>query len=131
MNSEYLFVYGSLRKVASTIHPYLMHDAEYVGNGYMQGRLYEIKGYPGAVETANAHERVLGEVYLILAGPVLLERLDAYEECNAAFTQPHEYVRKVVPVTLHDGSSVMAWVYVFNHDVSGLRQIRSGNYRDV
>jgi gamma-glutamylcyclotransferase (GGCT)/AIG2-like uncharacterized protein YtfP len=130
MNPEYLFVYGSLRRTTSGVHQYLASDAEYVAEGSMQGRLYEINGYPGAIETADLNERVFGELYRVRAMSMLLARLDAYEESDATFPQPHEYVRKVLPVKLCDGDSVMAWVYVFNRSIAGLRHIISGDYRE-
>src|SRR5688572_9600990 len=130
MNPEYLFVYGSLRRTAAGVHQYLVLDAEYVAEGSMQGRLYEINGYPGAIETADVNERVFGELYRGPAMQKLLARLDAYEECDTTFPQPHEYVRKVLPVTLCNGASVMAWVYLFNRNIAGLRYIGSGDYRE-
>jgi gamma-glutamylcyclotransferase (GGCT)/AIG2-like uncharacterized protein YtfP len=130
MNPDYLFVYGSLRRTASGLHRYLACDAEYVADGSIQGRLYDINGYPGVIETVDVNERVVGELYRGLAMPALLERLDEYEECNALFPQPHEYVRKVLPITLSSGERMMAWVYVFNRDVAGMRHIRSGDYRE-
>lgn len=41
---------------------------------------------------------------------------------------PHEYVRKCLPIQLTAGKTVNAWVYVYNRDVSGLKQIISGDY---
>jgi gamma-glutamylcyclotransferase (GGCT)/AIG2-like uncharacterized protein YtfP len=131
MNPEYLFVYGSLRRTAAGVHQYLAPHAEYVAEGWMQGRLYEINGYPGAIETADANERVFGELYRAPVMPALLARLDAYEECDATFPQPHEYKRKVLLVQLCDGGCVMAWVYVFNRSVAGLRHVSSGDYRKM
>lgn len=126
----HLFVYGSLRRSPEGTHRFLLPYAEYVADGYMQGRLYEVDGYPGAVETADVHEHVQGEVYRVLAPEGLFERLDRYEECDPAFAHPHEYVRKAVQVTLSGGGSVTAWVYVFNRSTAGLRHIISGDYRE-
>lgn len=130
MKPEYIFVYGSLRRTAAGIHQYLACDAEYVADSSIQGQLYEIDGYPGAVESADVDKRVVGELYRVRTMPALLARLDAYEECDANFPQPHEYVRKVLPVMLRDGHFVMAWTYLFNRSIAGLRPISSGDYRE-
>lgn len=41
---------------------------------------------------------------------------------------PHEYSRKQLSIELIGGGSVVAWVYLYNHDVSKLQQILSGDY---
>jgi gamma-glutamylcyclotransferase (GGCT)/AIG2-like uncharacterized protein YtfP len=58
----------------------------------------------------------------------VLVLLDEYEECSDNFSMPHEYSRKPISIELIGGGSVVAWVYLYNHDVSNLRQIISGVY---
>lgn len=103
----------------------LLRYGEYVGEATMQGMLYEIGDYPGVVESTRSEDIVCGELYKILDDNVLLPLLDEYEECSKYFAQPHEYVRKILPITLTSGDSVTAWVYVYNRDVTGLRRINS------
>ncbi len=97
--------------------------SEYVGEATMQGVLYEVEDYPGVVESTKPEDIVSGELYKILDDNVLLPLLDEYEECSKRFAQPHEYIRKILPITLTDGDSVMAWVYVYNRDVTELQRI--------
>lgn len=130
MTPAYLFVYGSLLSTSARTHRLLAPYVQYVADGCMQGRLYEIDGYPGAVETVAAGEYVQGEIYRMLAPAELFERLDRYEECAPAFAHPHEYVRKAVQIALTSGGNVTAWVYVFNRSTAGLRRIASGDYRE-
>ena len=59
---------------------------------------------------------------------LVLRRLDEYEECSDNFSLPHEYSRKPLSIELPDGGSVVAWVYIYNHDILKLQQIVSGNY---
>jgi len=127
--TEFIFVYGTLRKqMASSKHHLLAKHCEYFSEGVMQGALYEVCGYPGAIESSDANDKVFGELYKMLDQQSLLERLDEYEECSGSFPMPHEYSRKLLSVELTGGGSVVAWVYLYNHDVSNLRQIISGDY---
>jgi gamma-glutamylcyclotransferase (GGCT)/AIG2-like uncharacterized protein YtfP len=59
---------------------------------------------------------------------LVLPRLDEYEECSDNFPLPHEYSRKPLSIELVGGGSVVARVYLYNHDVSKLQKIISGNY---
>lgn len=95
----------------------------------MQGRLYQLDGYPGAIISGCDNDKVYGEVYRLTEAGLALKRLDEYEECSDQFPEPHEYRRKKLPVRFLDGHSIAAWVYVFNHDVTGLEQIQSGHFR--
>jgi gamma-glutamylcyclotransferase (GGCT)/AIG2-like uncharacterized protein YtfP len=127
--TEYIFVYGTLRRAAaSNMYKVLTRYCEYVADGHMQGKLYKVAGYPGAIESASIDDRVHGEIYRILDKELLFAQLDEYEECGAQFSQPHEYVRKKLPVSVSGKEDMLAWIYLFNHDVAHLRQIRSGDY---
>ena len=123
-------MYGTLRKeIATSIYYYVLaRHCEYFSAGHIQGRLYEVDGYPGAVESNNAHDKVQGEIYEMVSGKSVLPQLDEYEECTESHPRPHEYVRKKLSVALTSGGSVSAWVYLFNHDISGLTQIKTGDY---
>jgi gamma-glutamylcyclotransferase (GGCT)/AIG2-like uncharacterized protein YtfP len=130
MNSEqsdYLFVYGSLRRAASPMHDMLAQSCHYVGEGLLQGRLYEVNWYPGAVESAYSEDKVVGEVYQIVDSGILV-RLDEYEACSDNFSQPHEYIRKRCWIQRPNSQAIKAWVYVFNHSLDGCRRIFSGDY---
>ncbi|MEI6333140.1 MAG: gamma-glutamylcyclotransferase family protein [Methylococcaceae bacterium] len=129
MATEFIFVYGTLRKqTASSKQHLLANYCAYFSEGVMPGKPYEVCGYPGAIESSNANHKVFGELYKILDQQSLLERLDEYEECSDRFPMPHEYSRKQRSIELVSGDSVVAWVYLYNHDVSTLQQIISGDY---
>lgn len=129
MVSEFIFVYGTLRKqTASSMHHLIADDCEYFSDGVLRGKLYEVSGYPGAIESGDAGDKVSGELYKMLDRKRVLARLDDYEECSDRFPVPHEYRRKLISIELTGGASVVAWVYLYNHDVSKLRQITTGNY---
>jgi len=127
--SEFLFVYGTLRKQsASNMSHLIASHCEYFSYGAMHGTLYEVCGYPGAIESCDTNDKVSGELYKMHDRKLVLNRLDEYEECTDLFPTPHEYSRKQLSIELIGGGSVVAWVYLYNHDVSKLQQIISGDY---
>lgn len=129
MAPEFIFVYGTLRKqIASTLYQVLASYCEYVSDGIMHGTLYEVCGYPGAIESSVVNDKVSGELYKMYDRKLALALLDDYEECTDRFPHPHEYSRKQLSIELIGGGSVVAWVYLYNHDVSKLQQILSGDY---
>lgn len=129
MVPEFIFFYGTLRKqITSNMRDLISSHCEYVSDGVMCGTLYEVYGYPGAVESSDVNDKVFGELYKMLDKKLVLARLDEYEECSDRFPMPHEYGRKQLSIALSGGVSVIAWVYLYNHDVSKLQQIISGDY---
>jgi len=129
MLTEFIFVYGTLRKTMATARRELLtKQGEYFSDGYLQGKLYDLGQYPGAIESAHSDERVYGELYKITEDGSVLAQLDEYEECSDHFPEPHEHIRKQLPIQLADGSTVNAWVYIYNRGVYGLKQIKSGDY---
>lgn len=127
--ADFLFVYGTLRRAfAHPMHAVLIADSEYVGIACYQGELYRISHYPGAVSADNPAQQVVGEVYQLLKPAQTLAELDCYEECSAEFPAPHEYRRELQKVTLANGNTVSAWVYLYNRDTNGLQRIASGDF---
>lgn len=125
--SDYLFVYGTLRRHLINNQP-LQHNAEFIAEASMRGRLYLLDGYPGAVDSTDFADNVLGELYKVHRPQALFNILDDYEECSARFARPHEYRREQRTVTLTDGRQFTAWVYLYNWDVRHLPQIVSGDF---
>jgi gamma-glutamylcyclotransferase (GGCT)/AIG2-like uncharacterized protein YtfP len=124
-----LFVYGSLMSRAA--HPMgdrLRREAKLIGEATLQGRLYAISWYPGAVACENPAERVHGEVYA-LADPVrALQWLDAYEGIASTRPDSAEYERTERPVRLASGEEIAAWVYLYRGDASKLTRIPDGRW---
>ena len=129
MLSEYIFVYGTLRKAGGAdMHRVLARHGVFCSEAMMQGRLYEIEGYPGAVMSGNSNDRVHGELYRLLDSEAVWRQLDEYEGSADHFPEPREYLRKKVSVRLPGGEHVSAWVYLYNHDISCRVRIGSGDY---
>jgi len=124
MNSDYIFVYGTLRRDAnSKMHPLLAKHAAFVDNAGYRGKLYKIDYYPGAVPSDDPNDVVQGEVYRLHQADVVLPLLDQYEEFGPEFPEPNEYSRKKQAVLLESGRTVTAWVYIYNHPIAGLDRI--------
>jgi len=110
------------------MHRLLARHGEHYANGWMQGRLYQVNDHPGAVESNHPNDKVYGELYSLVRAKLLLAQVDEYEGCSRYAPEPHEYVRKKLPIALIGGEKAAAWVYVFNHGVSNLIRIASGDY---
>lgn len=126
---DWLFVYGTLRHaIDSPMALLLKQKAVYCGKAFMQGQLFLVADYPGVCESAQTEDKVLGDLYHIRHPYTLFAHLDAYEECTSDFPQPHEYIRKQVPVMREDGEQLLAWCYLYNLETSGLKRIYSGDF---
>ncbi len=128
--SDRLFVYGTLMRGFD--HPMaklLSKSADFFGEAKCRGRLYRVKHYPGLVLSDDPADIVFGEVYRLRAARrELLREFDMYEACGEGFAEPTEYVRKMLAVTLDDGTASEAWTYVYNWPVAQLPRIASGRF---
>lgn len=104
---------------------WLSGAARHVGPAAAQGRLYRVIDYPAFVPDGS--DRVAGDLFALADPGAVLARLDDYEECAASFPEPHEYRRERLTVRGENGP-VVAWIYVYNRDVSGLTRIESGDF---
>jgi gamma-glutamylcyclotransferase (GGCT)/AIG2-like uncharacterized protein YtfP len=129
MISDRLFVYGTLMRGFD--HPMaklLSKRADFLGEAKCKGRLYRVKHYPALVLSNDPADIVFGELYRLHARDALLREFDMYEACGEGFAEPTEYVRKMLNVTLDDGSASEAWTYVYNWPVTRLPRIASGRF---
>ena len=105
MNSDHLFVYGTLmRGFDNPMAKLLQQGADFIGAARCRGRLYRVKHYPGLVLSDDADDVVFGEVYRLRQPDELLREFDMYEACGEGFAEPTEYIRRMLPVTLEDGA---------------------------
>jgi gamma-glutamylcyclotransferase (GGCT)/AIG2-like uncharacterized protein YtfP len=129
MISDRLFVYGTLMRGFD--HPMarlLSRSADFIGEARCRGRLYLVKHYPGLVLSDDSEDIVFGEVYRLRARDELLREFDMYEACGADFPEPTQYVRKMLEVSLNDGTADEAWTYIYNWPVAHLPRIASGRF---
>lgn len=124
-----LFVYGTLQP--GYPHPlaaWLQGCSSDEGAAWVRGRLYRIADYPGLVQGAAPGDTVQGRLLRLHAPARTLARLDDYEGCGPAAPVPHEYRRAVQAVSGPGGSTVPAWVYLYNRQVDPGARIASGRF---
>lgn len=126
-----LFVYGTLmRGFDHPMSQLLSRHADYLGPARCQGRLYLVKHYPGLALSDDPAGIVFGELYRMHRPEELLRELDMYEACGEGFTEPTEYLRRMLPVTPADGPASEAWTYIYNWPVTGLPRLVSGRFME-
>ena len=136
VNNLFVFVYGTLRRECKTgANRKYLHDAMFISPAKIRGVLYLIDYYPGlCLDTVKTKEDdkhqsgwVTGEIFL-LKDTAQLNRLDEYEGCSSTFSQPREYVRMQVNVTLPQQQTRSVWTYIYIGDTSDLPLIASGDF---
>jgi gamma-glutamylcyclotransferase (GGCT)/AIG2-like uncharacterized protein YtfP len=128
-STRFLFVYGTLMKGFQEDWQTKV-GARLVGTGRINGKLYDLGEHPGAICAAgDSGEYVKGELYEVKDTDLATSILDQFEEFFPR--RPHQslFVRITAPVTLEDGRTENAWVYVYNKPVDESRLIPSGDYR--
>lgn len=123
-----LFVYGSLMSTAG--HPMgakLAREGRLIGPASIQGRLYRVAWYPGAVDTPNAQERVYGELYALADPLASFTWLDAYEGLSGGL-HASEYVRVERIARPLGSAELAAWVYLYQADPDPLKLIADGRW---
>ncbi len=127
MQTEFIFVYGTLRRACSTgAHQTYLAGAEFIDEAKVRGNLYRVSYYPALV-LDDAAAQVIGEVYRLASSDQLL-RLDAYEECTYPSQPDQEYQRKEIDFFTDTGKSLTAWIYSYQHPIAGLEIIASGDF---
>src|SRR5262249_15269400 len=110
MNS-YLFVYGSLMSTAGhRMGARLRGEARRIGAATIQGRLYRVSWYPGAVDSADPAQWVHAEVWALDDPKLALALLDALEVIVPGWSEGGEYRRVERPVRRASGVEMAAWV---------------------
>jgi gamma-glutamylcyclotransferase (GGCT)/AIG2-like uncharacterized protein YtfP len=108
-----LFVYGTLRQGSVNRFARLLHDrARFLGVSRMQGRLYNLGRYPGAVPSNVPTDWVRGELFRLDQPAKILAALDAYEG--------PQFARVPQRVYLASGLQ-LAWVYLYQGNPTGTR----------
>ena len=111
------------------MHEWLAGHARWLGQAHFQGQLHLVEDYPGAIDSSDPSDRVLGDVYELPAFEVDIAHLDAYEECAPDQPQPHLYLRVIRTVVMtHSDEATQAWIYLYNRSVLNLPRIRSGDF---
>lgn len=127
MQSDLLFVYGTLLDKDNEFGAYLSANSEFYADGRVRGRLYDLGEYPAAITDENAPGFVYGKIYRLLNAPVTIGILDDYEGIGNDYPEPHEYLRALKSIETDNGD-ILCWMYLYNLDINNLKQITSGKY---
>ena len=126
-----LFVYGTLKNgklqaVMPEVAPYLKRK----GKGFVKATLYNVGEFPGAIKESG-NSKVYGEILEISSDKkqLVLDLLDEYEELNDKQPEQSLFIRKMTLVNGDDGKKTRAWIYWYNKDVKGLKEIENGRYK--
>lgn len=131
MESEFLFVYGTLKKgFNNKARKKLNENSLFIGDAEFNGKLFLIKGYPGAVKSDNSSDIVHGELYKIKNRATLFKILDEFEECSDTFKKPTLFKRKICKVKI-EKKYEYAWIYLYNLATRGLPKIKTGIFMHV
>ena len=126
--SSYLFVYGTLMRGGKSPYARLLQArAIFTGTASVEGRLYNLGGFPGLVHVPGCGRAVHGEVYRLGAGG-LLDNLDAYEGCRESDPEPGLFRRERIEARLANGSPLTVWTYLYTGETAGRPQIASGRF---
>jgi gamma-glutamylcyclotransferase (GGCT)/AIG2-like uncharacterized protein YtfP len=125
-----LFLYGTLRSgchlpVYSYISRYFIFD----GVGAVPGKLFDMGDYPAAIPSTEDY-LITGELYHIAQQEefdYVMEQLDDYEGLLVEPGGIPLFRREPVNV-LFQNSTVIAWIYWFNRDITDQHRIESGDY---
>ena len=98
----------------------------YIGRGSIQGALFDLGLYPGAVPSPDGH--VWGEVYEMADTATVLAALDEIEGYRHDDSDRSLYIRQQAEVLLADGARAPAWVYFYNAPLGRAPRIASGDY---
>ena len=116
-----LFVYGTLRSgVHHPAHQYISRYFVLDGEGTVQGKLYDLGPYPGAIPVAEEFF-ITGELYHArdsAAFETAIEQLDEYEGIYAEAKESPLFRRDVVTVHIRD-QEVTAWIHWYNREITG------------
>ena len=121
---RHVFVYGTLRRGGRNDIARFRPAPRYVADARIQGTLYDLGSYPGAVLGGSGV--LVGEVYAI--APSLEAQLDQLEEVRPDGSG--EYIKRSVRVQVGT-TQLLCLVYEIHPDrIAGLGVIASGNWFD-
>jgi gamma-glutamylcyclotransferase (GGCT)/AIG2-like uncharacterized protein YtfP len=128
--SDFLFSYGTLlpqhapdeiAAATAKLRPY--------ADGWVQGTLYDLCDFPGAVLHPSNGSKVYGRVFCLPDDPDFLRQLDEYEGFNPDEEQASLFIRRRHAVTLSNGKTLDCWIYEYNGQPSPAMIVSTGKYR--
>ena len=129
LDSDLLFVYGTLRRGFALHHHLKRMGAEFVATGRVQAKLFDLGKFPGARKSTQPGRIIEGEVYRLRHAGNALKVLDQVEGFSPRTPEKSLFQRATTDIFLPNGERLVAWIYWLNERASARgRQISSGNF---
>jgi gamma-glutamylcyclotransferase (GGCT)/AIG2-like uncharacterized protein YtfP len=126
---DHFFFYGTLMPQFAPLQlREVLIELQPVGDGCAPGILYDLGAYPGAVFSERSPTQIFGRVFRALAVDRVFEPLDRYEGYDPSSPDTSEYLRKRLPITLDDGSTIVCWAYEYNGSLAAASIVPDGRY---
>jgi gamma-glutamylcyclotransferase (GGCT)/AIG2-like uncharacterized protein YtfP len=125
-----LFVYGSLRSgFHHSVYAYISRYFIFDGMGTVQGKLYDMGEYPGAIPGTDNYF-ITGELYHIAQEEEFDQAMEQLDDYEGLLVEPREiplFRREPVNV-LFKNTTVIAWMYWYNRAITSEHRIESGDF---
>ena len=124
-----IFVYGTLRNgMLNQVVPMLSSYVHIDTKGFVNGKLFDTGEFPAAKPNKLSQTKIYGDVLMVDDNNLdkVLNVLDEYEEIDEKAPQKSLFKRKIVDVNIANGKKIKAWIYWYNKDIKGFKELKSG-----
>jgi gamma-glutamylcyclotransferase (GGCT)/AIG2-like uncharacterized protein YtfP len=111
LGTDFLFVYGTLRRGFPLHHHLRRMGAEFVAAGKVQAELFDLGKFPGARKSTKPGKTVEGELYRLHGTANALKVLDQVEGFSPRNPEKSLFQRATTEVVLPNKERRLAWVY--------------------
>jgi gamma-glutamylcyclotransferase (GGCT)/AIG2-like uncharacterized protein YtfP len=118
LDTDLLFVYGTLRRGFALHHHLRRMGAEFVARGEVQAELYDLGKFPGARKSTRPGKVLAGEIYRLRQVEKALKVLDHVEGFSPQAAEKSSFRRATTEVVLPNGERRVAWIYWLNERAS-------------
>ncbi len=127
LETDLLFVYGTLRRGRALHHHLKRLGAEFIAIGKAQAELFDLGKHPGARGSARAGKLVTGEIYRLQNAGNTFRVLDHLEGISAQSPEKCLFQRATTEVTRLNGEFLLTWIYWLNARAPRARRLPGGN----
>ncbi|MEO0341507.1 MAG: gamma-glutamylcyclotransferase family protein, partial [Bacteroidota bacterium] len=115
--------------VQTPIAQLLRKNANFLGEAFVAGTLFDLGRYPGLITNKQTKSKVTGHLFEIPNTELIFPVLDEYEGVDGFNPDRNgvEYRREIIEVS-HQNALLTSWTYLYNLPTKGLKIIESGNY---
>jgi gamma-glutamylcyclotransferase (GGCT)/AIG2-like uncharacterized protein YtfP len=121
LHTDFMFVYGTLRRGFALHHHLRRMGAQFVARGEVQAEPYDLGKFPGARKSTKPGKVLAGEVYRLPQAGKALKVLDHVEGLSPQTAEKSLFQRATTEVVLPNGERRVAWIYWLNERASARR----------